>query len=128
MSHIILSGVPASGPNKHWIMYNSGIDSSNKFKLGYKTSSVTNFNPSLLDSEVDFTITTAGNVGIGTVNPNAKLEINGGMRLNTTFSKPSCSSTARGTLWFTQGASGVKDALEVCAKDAANTYAWRVLY
>lgn len=27
-----------------------------------------------------------------------------------------------------QGGAGVKDAVEVCAKDASDTYAWRTLY
>jgi hypothetical protein len=43
-------------------------------------------------------------------------------------SKPACSSTTDGMISFTQGATGVKDSLEVCAKDAANAYAWRTLY
>ncbi len=60
--------------------------------------------------------------------PNAKLEVNGGVRLSITIAKPACDSTKRGTLWFTQGAAGVKDTLEVCAKDAANAYAWRNIY
>ena len=53
---------------------------------------------------------------------------NGGIRLNETGSKPTCDSTVRGMQWFTQGAAGVKDALEVCAKDATDTYAWRTIY
>jgi len=69
-----------------------------------------------------------GNVGIGTVATNQALEVNGGVRLNTTVAKPTCDSTIRGTMWFTQGAAGVKDKFEVCAKDAANAYAWRLIY
>lgn len=38
------------------------------------------------------------------------------------------SSTTRGTFWVVQGAAGVKDTVEVCAKDAADAYAWRTLY
>jgi hypothetical protein len=74
------------------------------------------------------TITSGGNVGIGTTNPGEKLEVNGGVRLNTASAKPTCDSSKRGTLWFTQGAGGVKDALEVCAKDAGDAYAWRTIY
>ena len=70
----------------------------------------------------------AVNVGIGTAAPNEALEINGGMRLNTATSKPTCDVTARGTFWFTQGGAGVKDDVEVCAKDATDTYAWRTIY
>ena len=69
-----------------------------------------------------------GNVGIGTTNPSQKLEVNGGVRYNTATAKPTCDSTVRGTTWFTQGAPGVKDTFEVCAKDAADAYAWRTLY
>ncbi len=66
-----------------------------------------------------------GNVGIGTVSPEEKLEVNGGIRLNTTDPKPACDSVKRGVLWFTQSASG--DTLDVCAYDGAN-YAWRAIY
>lgn len=69
------------------------------------------------------------NVGIGTSAPTAQLEINGAMRLNNSrYEKPACDATTRGTFWFTQGGAGVKDAAEVCAKDAGDAYAWRALY
>ncbi len=75
---------------------------------------------------------TSGNMGIGVAPsataPGAKLEVNGGIMLNTSTSKPTCNAAARGTFWFTQGGAGVKDACEVCAKDAADSYGWRVLY
>jgi hypothetical protein len=71
----------------------------------------------------------AGALGIGTTTaPTEKLEVNGGVKLNTTSAKPTCSATTRGTFWFTQGATGVKDSVQVCAKDAANAYAWRTIY
>ncbi|GAG49586.1 unnamed protein product, partial [marine sediment metagenome] len=82
------------------------------------------------NNETHMLFVDAGNdfVGIGTANPGQKLEVDGGIRLNTAATKPTCDSTVRGTLWFTQGGAGVADALEVCAKDAANAYAWRTLY
>jgi hypothetical protein len=67
-------------------------------------------------------------VGIGTSVPTARLDVNGGVRLNTATAKPACDATTRGTFWFTQAAVGIKDSAEVCAKDASNAYAWRTLY
>ena len=42
--------------------------------------------------------------------------------------QPTCSVALRGRLWYALGATNVKDGLTACAKDAANVYAWRVLY
>jgi len=42
--------------------------------------------------------------------------------------QPVCAVGVRGRQWFVAGATGVKDSLTVCAKDASNTYAWRALY
>ncbi len=54
---------------------------------------------------------------------------NGGVIVNNNNSaKPSCTASVRGMFFVVQGATGVKDNVEVCAKDAANTYAWRTLY
>lgn len=68
------------------------------------------------------------NVGIGVSNPAQTLEINGGLRLNTTATKPTCSSSQRGTFWVTQSGAGVKDAVEVCVKNASDTYSWFAIY
>ena len=43
-------------------------------------------------------------------------------------SKPTCDSSKRGWLWMDDSGAGVKDTEEVCAKDAADAYAWRVIY
>jgi hypothetical protein len=69
-----------------------------------------------------------GNVGIGTEDPTQKLEVNGGVRFNTSTSRPTCSATTRGTFWFVKGGTGVADSAAVCAKNASNTYAWTPLY
>ena len=45
-----------------------------------------------------------------------------------TGAQPTCSSSLRGRIWTVFGATGVKDSVTVCAKDATNTYAWRVIY
>jgi hypothetical protein len=67
-----------------------------------------------------------GYIGLGVTNPAQKLEVNGGVRLNTTDAKPACDQTSgRGTLWFTQNAAvGTADVLEVCMKKADGTFGW----
>jgi hypothetical protein len=74
-------------------------------------------------------ITAAGNVGINATAPTQVLEVNGGIRINTTTSKPVCdASNTRGTFWFTKGATGVADTLELCTKDTSENYGWRKIY
>lgn len=73
---------------------------------------------------------TSGSTSIGGTSTSSgqKLQINGGVNLTTATAQPTCNSTVRGTFWVVQNGAGVKDQVEVCAKDAANAYAWRVLY
>ena len=73
-------------------------------------------------------VSSTGLVGIGTKTPTSQLEVNGGVRMNTATAKPACDATARGTFWVTQGGAGVKDSVEVCAKDAMDTFGWRTLF
>ncbi len=65
-----------------------------------------------------------GNVGIGTVSPGAKLDINGGIMLNTTTTKPTCSLSTRGTMWYERSASGTDDFMYACMRDSTGTVAW----
>ena len=67
-------------------------------------------------------ITPVGNVGIGVSAPTQKLEVRGGVRLNTTAAKATCDAASRGTMWFTQGATA--DTMEICVKDGAS-YFWK---
>ena len=73
-------------------------------------------------------LTSVGYLGIGTTNPTQRLEVNGGIRINTSTARPTCSSTTRGVLWFRQNATGVADTLQVCAKDSLDAYSWNNLY
>jgi len=93
---------------------NNNILSCKLELFGYKYAFVTEAN--------------AGNVGIGTTSPSQALEVNGGIRQNTTTTKPTCDATTRGTTWFTQGTAGVKDSYEICAKDVGDAYSWRTIY
>ena len=54
--------------------------------------------------------------------------INGGAKLVDNGSKPTCNATNRGVLNTVNGGAGVKDTVEVCAKDAADVYDWRTIY
>lgn len=69
-----------------------------------------------------------GTVGIGTTTPGRELTVNGGVQLSTATAKPTCNSSNRGTFWAVASGAGVKDTVEVCAKDAADAYAWRTIY
>lgn len=42
--------------------------------------------------------------------------------------QPTCAAAYRGTIWVTNGGAGVKDAAQICMKDATDTYAWRTIY
>lgn len=69
----------------------------------------------------------SSNVGIGVTNPNQKLEVNGGVRLNAGSARPSCTSGIRGTLWVSQNGGATPDAIEACLKNASSTYVWTAL-
>ena len=66
---------------------------------------------------------TTGNVGIGTTTPAQKLEVVGGIRLNTAAGTPACDSNARGTLWVTQGAT---DTVQICVQTGSGL-AWKTI-
>jgi len=73
-----------------------------------------------------------GNVGIGTNAPSQKLEVKGGVRLNTTVAAPACDSVSgpanRGTVWYTRGGTGAADQLRVCVKTSSENYQWVSLF
>ncbi|RJP43607.1 hypothetical protein C4587_02930 [Candidatus Parcubacteria bacterium] len=68
------------------------------------------------------------NVGVGVASPQQTLEVNGGLRLNTTALQPTCDANQRGTFWMFQAGGGVKDRVEVCVRNATGTYLWAVIY
>lgn len=41
---------------------------------------------------------------------------------------PTASADYRGVIWITRSGAGVKDTVQVCAKDAGDAYAWRTIY
>lgn len=57
-----------------------------------------------------------------------RVDEDGSPKIVTLQSQPICAVGYRGSLWVTQGGAGVKDKVEVCAKDVGDAYAWRTLY
>jgi len=47
-----------------------------------------------------------------------------GVILITEATKPTCDSSIRGMLWYTQSGAGVADIFEICSKNAADAYVW----
>jgi hypothetical protein len=70
---------------------------------------------------------TGGTLTIGTINASGLVTASGGILPGNTTA-PTCDASQRGVFWYVPGAAGVKDTVEVCAKDASNVYAWRAIY
>jgi hypothetical protein len=58
----------------------------------------------------------------------ARISADGALQNLPSGPKPACAEPVRGMFWHEQGAAGVKDSVEVCAKDAADVYNWRALF
>lgn len=93
---------------------------TNTYKIGAQAAEWQSINNTLFFS--------GSYVGIGISSPQMNLEVNGGLRLNTSAGRPTCSATIRGTIWFVQNGTGVKDNLAVCVKNASDTYEWFSIY
>ncbi|KKS53467.1 MAG: Carbohydrate-binding family V/XII [Candidatus Magasanikbacteria bacterium GW2011_GWA2_42_32] len=94
--------------------------SNNTYKLGTAAQDWQSINNTIFFS--------SSNVGIGASSPGQTLEVNGGLRLNTVTAKPTCASAQRGTFWVVESGAGVKDTVEVCVKNASDSYIWSTIY
>jgi len=76
----------------------------------------------------EFTIATEL-TGTGTAR-NMRLQpaANGVVLLSDTGTKPTCAVGIRGALWYEAAGAGVKDDVQICAKDSSDVYNWRVIY
>jgi hypothetical protein len=74
-------------------------------------------------------LTVAGNTnGATTLTIEGNASVSGALQLATPGTPPACSTTNSGALWFAPASSGAQDHLEVCAKDASDSFSWRVIY
>lgn len=83
------------------------------------------FSDSFAQGTVRMLIDPIGKVGIGTTEPSQKLEVNGGLRLNTTDIRPVCDATTRGTFWVTHK-SETSDFVSVCLAKGTG-YKWKMI-
>lgn len=58
----------------------------------------------------------------------ALLQVGGGGIQIVGATQPSCDAAHRGAIWYVAGGPGVKDTLNICAKDTADSYFWRIIY
>ncbi len=93
---------------------------NNTYKLGNAAQDWTSINNTIYFS--------SSYVGIGASSPGQTLEVNGGVRLNTVTAQPTCVSGQRGTFWVVESGAGVKDNVQVCVKNASDTYIWSTIY
>ena len=112
--------------NKATIIMRAGENWSPNTQGTYLTIETTGNGTSVPPSE-KMRVTGSGNIGIGATAPTQKLEVNGGVRLNTATTRPDCDSTTRGTFWFSQGAGTADDSTSVCAQ-FGGTYVWKTLF
>ncbi len=77
-----------------------------------------------LATQARMAIATGGNVGIGTTDPQAALDVNGGIRVRGSSTLPTAGEALRGTIYTLQGGTGVTDKIYICAKTSADTYLW----
>jgi len=78
-----------------------------------------------INGVIDFS---GSNVGINAASPQQALEVNGGVRLNTSATEPACNATSRGTLWFWERATSATDTLQLCYENTTGTYAWYQIF
>lgn len=85
MCHIVMTGAPTTGNNKHWIVSHLGPVVNNRFSIGYLTSSATDFS-TWADVDEYLTISTAGAVHI--VENSATVRLSGTRSLHIVILEP----------------------------------------
>lgn len=109
-----------SSPTGNFFLFQNQAASSDLFKVDVAGN--TTVGGDLLLNSV------SGTAGIMKINPpDASPSAGGGVQL-TSGTQPTCNSTNRFLFWTVAGGTGVKDTVQVCAKAADDSYAWRTIY
>ncbi|MEK7174508.1 MAG: hypothetical protein AAB759_02515 [Patescibacteria group bacterium] len=117
----LVLGLPDSGSA---ISFDTDLRSSSTgaYRLGLQPAEWRTIN-----NIIHFYASSSVSIGSSHGAPAARLEVDGGVRLNTAATPPSCDATVRGILWYTQSASGVNDILRVC-RQSAGAYDWLTVF
>ncbi len=119
-------GAFAAFADEDWV---SGQTGTTAARSGMSFSWMTGTTGSPPPNTEKMRLTGVGNLGIGTAAPTQKLEVNGGIRINTATVQPVCDASTRGTMWFIQQDPSTMqdDSMQVCIFTMAGDYAWRQL-
>lgn len=109
-----------SGPTGNLILFQNQAGSADLFKVDVEGNTTVGGG----------IVLNSGAVADGTllISPPDSAPAAGGALQLTSGTKPTCDVTRRFTFFVVAGISGVKDSVEVCAKAADNSYAWRTIY
>jgi hypothetical protein len=121
-------GATSSGSSNTALGYLAGYSagsSSGSVYLGAEAGySNTTSNKLFIDNSNTASPLIGGDFSANTVTINGRLDATGGLMLSTSTAKPTCAVGVRGLMWNTQGGAGVADVLEICQKNAGDSYVW----
>lgn len=129
----IVNGIAADSIRLNFA--DNSIINGNYFVRGARGSCDIKITPNARGSRVETNIWTSGppyvcdegtSTSIGTITPDTFFSSTGVLPGNAVA--PACNATHRGVFWYQPGPAGVKDVVQVCAKDAADTFSWRTIY
>jgi hypothetical protein len=119
-------------------LFGSVILSANKYSAQLAAFATGTWSATSTPGYLSFGITTTGNVSptekmklrtVGTTSQ-AIVDVSGGVRINSSGTKPTCDAAIRGTLWFVQVAAGNAngDLLQICAQlPSSSALGWRTV-
>lgn len=105
--------VTDSAPTGNLVLFQNQAGSSDLFKVDVNGNTVVAGSLTMATAGATDGILTVGSASSG-----------GGLQL-TTGTRPTCSASTRGLIWYIAGGAGVADTAEICAKSSADAYAYR---